>query len=287
MKHFSTCAAARGCSARRRSGCQIKERIRAETGLIASVGVAPNKFLAKLASDHGKPDGFVILPQDHVEAFLAPLPVGRIWGVGRKAEQRLHALGIQTIGQLVRLPEHLLVDHFGAMGRPMARLARGQDERPVVPDREAKSISTETTFAEDIGDREILRTCLLELTEHLASRLRQAGLRARTVEVKIRSSEFKTRHRAQALKDPTDCTEVIWQAVRAVFERSLGRDLLLVRLLGVGATWLTRDVTAQGDLFDGGQGKRQSELDRTIDSIRSQFGNGAIRRGSLIDKKDE
>jgi DNA polymerase-4 len=266
---------------------QIKDRVKAQTGLIASVGVAPNKFLAKLASDHGKPDGFVVLPHESVEAFLAPLPVSRIWGVGKKAEQRLHALSIQTIGQLANMPERLLIDHFGEMGRHIGRLARGQDERQVVPDREAKSISTETTFASDIDDRETLRSCLLELTEHLASRLRQAGLRARTVEVKIRSSEFKTRHRAQALKDATDSTDVIWQAARAVFERGLSRELLPVRLLGVGATRLTRDLTVQGDLFDGALGKRQSDLDRTIDTIRGQFGAGAIRRGSLLDPKND
>jgi len=156
----------------------LKARIQAETGLIASVGVAPNKFLAKLASDLGKPDGFVVVAADAVRAFLAPLPVGRIWGVGKKAEQRLHALGVRTIGQLVALPEKVLVGHFGASGRHIGQLAHGQDERAVVPDREAKSISTETTFAQDSGDPEVLRACLLDLVDHLASRLREEGLGA-------------------------------------------------------------------------------------------------------------
>jgi DNA polymerase-4 len=137
---------------------QIKARIRGQTGLVASVGVAPNKFLAKLASDHGKPDGFVIVLPDCVADFLCPLPVGRLWGVGTKGQKRLHALGIRTIGQLAALPERVLADQFGDSGRHIWRLAHGQDRRSVVPDREAKSISTETTFAHDLGDRHILRT---------------------------------------------------------------------------------------------------------------------------------
>src|SRR5262249_50102614 len=120
---------------------RIKDRIRAEIGLTASVGVAPNKFLAKLASDHGKPDGCVVLPPDRVQEFLAPLPVSRIWGVGAKGAARLRALGVHTIGQLAALPEQVLSDHFGEVGRHVWQLAHGQDDRAVVPDREAKSIS--------------------------------------------------------------------------------------------------------------------------------------------------
>jgi len=262
----------------------IKERIKAETGLTASVGVAPNKFLAKLASDLRKPDGLVVVPPEGVPAFLAPLPVGRIWGVGAKAEKRLHALGVRTIGQLAALPEKVLVGHFGELGRHVGRLARGEDDRAVVPDREARSISTETTFAQDIGDRDTLRVWLLGLTDHLAGRLRHAGLRARTVEVKIRSSDFRTRHRAQALEQATNLTDVIWQAAGQVFDRGLSDDLLPVRLLGVGASRLTRAAAVQGDLFDAGGRQRQELLDRVIDTIRGQFGDAAIRRGSLLDR---
>jgi DNA polymerase IV len=123
---------------------KIKNRIRAETGLIASVGVAPNKYLAKLASDIGKPDGFVVLEPNKVTEFLATLPVSRIWGVGKKGEKRLHDMGIRTIGQIAALPEEALSDRFGEMGRHIWQLAQGQDDRSVVPDREAKSVSTET-----------------------------------------------------------------------------------------------------------------------------------------------
>jgi DNA polymerase-4 len=171
---------------------RAKDRIRMETGLVASVGVAPNKFLAKLASDHGKPNGLVLLPADKVVEFLTPLPVGRLWGVGAKGEKRLHALGLRTVGQLAALPEALLVSHFGEQGKHLWHLAHGLDDRRVMPDRDAKSISTETTFAHDLADKEALRSCLLELVDHLAGRLRSHGLRARTVDVKIRSADFRT-----------------------------------------------------------------------------------------------
>ncbi len=263
---------------------QLKARIQAETGLTASVGVAPNKFLAKLASDHGKPDGLVVVTSDGVSAFLKPLPVGRIWGVGAKAEKRLHALGIDTIGQFAALPEQLLVDHFGDLGRHVWRLAHGEDDRRVIPDREAKSISTETTFAQDIDDPETLRMWLRDLTDQLASRLRQAAIQARTVELKIRSADFKTRHRAQALPQPTNLTDLLWRTAQEVFQRSLAPDLLPVRLLGVGGTRLIRDAAVQRDLFDAGQRERQQSLDKTIDAIRGQFGTEALRRASRLDR---
>jgi DNA polymerase IV len=266
---------------------QIKGRIKAETALTASVGVAANKFLAKLASDLRKPDGLVVVPPQGVPGFLAPLPVGRIWGVGAKAEERLHALGVRTIGQLAALPERVLIDHFGKVGRHVWQLAQGQDERAVVPDREAKSISTETTFSQDVGDRDTLRVCSLDQVEHLAGRLRHAGLRARTIELKIRSSDFRTRHRGQALPQATNRTDALWQAALELFHNGLTDDLLPVRLLGVGAARLTRDAHVQGDLFDGGLGKRREALDQAVDAIRVQFGDAAIQRGSLLDREEK
>jgi DNA polymerase-4 len=265
---------------------RIKEQLKAETGLTASVGVAPNKFLAKLASDHGKPDGFVVLLPEQVTAFLTPLPVGRIWGVGAKCEKRLHALGVRTIGQLAALPEKVLTDHFGSVGRHIWQLAQGQDDRTVVPDREAKSVSTETTFAQDVGDRDVLRTCLLELVDHLASPLRQAGVHARTVDVKIRSSDFRTWTRAVTLTEPTNVTDVLWQAADDLFERSLTPGMLPLRLLGVGAARLTREPVVQRGLFDGETREKQNALDKVVDAIRGQFGAEAIRRGSVLKSED-
>jgi DNA polymerase-4 len=262
----------------------IKERIRGETGLVASVGVASNKFLAKLASDHGKPDGLVVVPPDRVAEFLAPLPVGRLWGVGARAEQRLQALGVRTVGQLAALPEAALAGPFGEAGRHAWQLAHGRDDRAVVPDREAKSLSTETTFPQDVGEREVLRAWLLDLVDHLGGRLRQEGVRARTVELKVRASDFRTRTRSCTLAEPTDLTEALWGAARQLFERALTPDVLPVRLLGVGAGNLTRDPAVQGHLFDGARRVRQGALDRAVDAIRGQFGAAAIQRGSLIDR---
>jgi DNA polymerase IV len=266
---------------------RIKEQIRFETGLIASVGVAPNKFLAKLASDHGKPDGFVVLPAEGVREFLTPLPVGRLWGVGAKGEKRLHSLGLHTIGQLAALPERVLVDHLGAAGRHLWQLAHGLDERAVVPDREAKSISTETTFASDIVDRQCLRTWLLDLVDHLGARLRRQGMRAQTVELKLRSSDLRTRIRSLSLPEATDVTDLLWRAALELFERGLTREYLPLRLLGVGATKLTRETLVQRDLFAADKHERQSALDRTIDAIRGQFGAGAIQRGSLVERRED
>jgi DNA polymerase-4 len=265
----------------------IKQRIHEETQLIASVGVAPNKFLAKLASDHGKPNGFVVLNDGDVTDFLTPLPVKRLWGVGTRGEQRLLALGIRTVGELAARPEKLLVDHLGEAGRHLWKLAHGEDDRTVVPDREAKSISTETTFGHDIGDRDVLRTCLLELVDHLASRLRHAGLRARAVELKLRSSEFHTWSRSASLPSETDSTDVLWQAASELLTRSLTEEMLPLRLLGVGAARLSHESAVQGELFDAPEQQRRQALDRTVDAIRGQFGNAAIRRGSLIDRDDE
>jgi DNA polymerase IV len=263
---------------------QVKARIKAETGLVASVGVASTKFIAKLASDHGKPDGLVVVAPEQVAAFLAPLQVGRLWGVGAKGEKRLHEQGILTIGQLAGLPENALIERLGEVGSQLWRLAQGRDDRAVVPDREAKSISTETTFARDIGDRQTLRTWLLDLVDHLATRLRSQQARARTLELKVRSSDFRTRSFAQSLPEATDLTDVLWQAAQVLFERSLTRDLLPVRLLGVGASRLAKEGLVQGALFDANVHERHAAVDRAVDAIRSQFGRGAIRRGSLLDR---
>ncbi len=264
---------------------QIKTRIRAELGLVASVGIAPNKFLAKLASDYGKPDGFVVLPSAKVAEFLSPLPVSRIWGVGAKGEKRLHDMGVRTIGQIAAMSEKTLSDRLGEMGRHIWRLANGIDDRTVVADREAKSVSTETTFAQDIGDKAILRAWLLDLVDHLASRLRHEEIWARTIDVKIRSSDFRTVTRSTTLAEATNLTNVIWKAAVDLFERSLTGELMPVRLLGVGATKLTREPIVQGNLFEDHGHERQEALDEAVDTIRAQFGARSIRRGILLDRQ--
>ena len=247
-------------------GRQIKAKIKGETGLTASAGTAPHKFLAKLASDHGKPDGLVVLPPGKVTEFLAPLPVGRLWGVGAKGEQRLHALGTRTIGQLAALPERMLLERLGEAGRHSWQLAHGPDDRDVVPDRAAKSVSTETTFARDIGARNILRGHLLDLVDHPASRLRHAGLHARTVDVKIRFADFHTRARSVTIAEATNWTDPLGQAAAGLFERSLSRDMLPVLL--------ARDPVVQRGLFDEEVREKQSAVGRAVGAIRGQFGRG-------------
>jgi DNA polymerase-4 len=259
-------------------GKQIKDRIQTEIGLTASVGVAPNKFLAKLASDLRKPDAFVVLEPENLRTVLDPLPVSKLWGVGAKGEKRLHDLGIRTVGQLAALPEQVLVDHWGESGRHLWQLAHGLDGRDVVPDSEARSISTETTFARDIGRRELLRAWLLDLVDELGERMRRAGVLGRTVDLKVRTSDFRTFSRSQTLAEPTDLTAQLWTSASELFERKVPDDWLPLRLIGVGATNLTRQLPVQGHLFEEGWRRKQRALDQTVDAIRRQFGGGSIRR---------
>ena len=158
-------------------GRKIKQAVRKETGLVVSVGVAPNKFLAKIASDLKKPDGFMVVEPEHVQEFLDPLPVERLWGVGKQGSKVFQRLGIRTIGQLRQWPIDTLISRFGSQGEHLWQLAHGIDDDPVVPEREAKSISHETTFEQDIDDLDVLRAWLVDLTEQVAWRLRRHGLR--------------------------------------------------------------------------------------------------------------
>jgi DNA polymerase-4 len=257
---------------------RIKERIRQETDLTASVGVATNKFLAKLASDLRKPDALVVLEPENVRSVLDPLPVGKLWGVGGKSEKRLHSLGIRTVGQLAALPEQILVDHWGESGRHLWQLARGQDGRDVVPDSEARSISTETTFARDISRRDLLRAWLFDLVDELGERVRRSGVRGRTVDLKVRSSDFRTFNRSQTLAEPTDLTAQIWQAAAELFDDRVADEWLPLRLIGVGLTNLMREGPVQGHLFEEGWRRKQRSLDQAVDEIKRQFGTDSIRR---------
>jgi DNA polymerase-4 len=260
-------------------GRRIKEEIRAELGLVASVGVAPNKFLAKLASDLDKPDGLVVVPTDAIEAFLEPLPVSRLWGVGKVSNRDLAELGVHTIGDLRRLPEALLVSRFANTAAHWARLARGIDDRRVVPDRDAKSISHETTFATDIDDPEILPSWLLELTEQVATRLRRQGLRGKTVFIKVRYADFHTVTRSESLDAPSNVTRELYVTAARLLQAQLARSPRPVRLLGMGVSALTAGAHAQGQLFETEDREQQRRIDTVVDSIKSRFGNRALRRG--------
>jgi len=261
-------------------GRQIKQAIRDELRLVASVGVAPNKFLAKIASDLNKPDGFVVVDAGRVHEFLDPLPVGRLWGVGRIAGQVFEKLRVSTIGQVRNMPLNVLREHFGQTGDHLQRLAQGIDERRVVPDREAKSISHETTFAADIREMEVLRAWVLELSEQVGWRLRRHKLRGRTVHLKVRYGDFRTFTRAQTLAGPTNVTHDISEAAVAMLAERLPSRRLQVRLIGVGVSGFENSEQVQRNLFDDGEHERHGRLDAVADQIKKRFGTDALHRAS-------
>ncbi len=258
----------------------IKDAIRSELQLVASVGVAPNKFLAKIASDIDKPDGFKVVAAAEVQAFLDPLPVSRLWGVGKVTEQAFQRLGIRTIGQFRSYPAALVREHFGNAGAHLLALAHGRDERPVEAGREAKSISHETTFACDITDREVLLAWLLDLSDQVAGRLRAHGLAGRTVQIKVRYGDFTTLTRSRSLGAPTAVTDVLWHAARELFESRLPARLPPVRLLGMGVSGFEATEVVQGELITAQAPARQVQLDAVTDSIRARFGADALARGA-------
>lgn len=266
-------------------GRRIKREIGESVRLVASVGVAPNKFLAKIASDIAKPDGFVVVESQGVQDFLDPLPVGRLWGVGRVTGETMEQLGIRTIGQVRTTSIETLTQHFGTVGEHLWQLAHGIDERLVVPDREAKSISHETTFAEDIDDRDVLRAWLVELAEQVACRLRRHNLRGRTVQLKIRFADFHTITRSKTLAQPTNITDEIGRTAIDLLENCSVAQGQKIRLVGVGVSGFGTagsDSTQkiQQSLFADEERDKHAHLDQATDRIRERFGSAALHRGS-------
>ncbi|NLC57350.1 MAG: DNA polymerase IV [Armatimonadetes bacterium] len=258
----------------------IQARIRSELQLTASVGVAPNKFLAKLASDLRKPNGLVVVPPDQVAAFLRDLPVSRLWGVGPATERQLTRLGLRTIGEVAACPVAVLRLRLGAAGEALHRLAHGEDDRPVEPDTEAKSIGRETTFAEDIGNTATLERVLLALAEEVAARLRRKGVCGRTITLKLRFADFTTLTRARSLSEPTALAETIYPVARDLF-RAVERDRK-VRLLGVTVSNLTPGRPArQLNLFVPLDDRRE-RLAETVDALRERFGDAIVQRARLL-----
>ncbi len=251
----------------------IKSRINAETGLTASVGVAPNKLTAKIASDLDKPDGLVVLAPDTLQSVLDPLPAEVLPGIGPASLARLHARGIRTIAELRAAPDAVLEPVFGRHAERARERAAGQDNRPVIASRMPKSISAEETFDTDLDDPRALRTELLRLSERAASRLRAAALAAGTVQVKIRRSDFATCTRQRALQPPGNSTDRIHAlACELLEEWRREQPHARVRLLGVGGNELR--PAGQADLFS----PAASSLDRAVDEIRARFGGVALGR---------
>ncbi len=257
----------------------IRRRISGELHVTASVGVAPNKFLAKLASDLRKPDGLTIVTEENVHAVLDPLPIERLWGVGPRTAERFHQLGVTTIGALRAWSEERLAREFGASSADhFARLSRGDDVRPVVPDSQSKSIGHEQTFEVDVDDAHEVRDVLMAQADAVGRRVRRHRMRARGVTVKIRYGDFETITRAATLEEPTDASEDLRRAAAEIFDRWAGASFRPVRLIGVSATKLS-ESGVQLALFGAADTEKKRRLDRTLDALHDRFGDGAIRRG--------
>ena len=258
----------------------IKREVVAATQLTVSVGVGTNKLVAKVASDLRKPDGLVIVEPGEEAAFLAPLEIRRLWGIGPKTAERLHGLGVVTIGDLAAMPIETLTRLLGDHGATLHDRALGVDSEPVTGGGEAaKSVSHETTFAVDVTDPAEIERTLLALTEGVSARLRAAGIRAGTVAVKIRDSRFRTITRQRSLPEPSDLTDTIWRAaVELARPEVRGKK---IRLLGVAATQLGQPE--QTSMFDVVDDRRRRVVDAT-DAVRRRFGDRAVTRASLLQR---
>lgn len=257
---------------------RIKAAIRAETKLTASVGAATSKLVAKIASDLRKPDGLVVVPPGEEAAFLAPLPVERLWGVGPRTAAVLREVGVRTIGDLTRLPDALLERRLGRHGPILRQRALGIDPEPVVPSRPPKSIGHEHTFDVDTADPEVIEATLLALAEGVAGRLRASGRRAGTIAVKIRDAQFRTITRQAHLAEATDLAEPIWRAALALVRPEVRG--VRVRLLGISAEQL--EAATQLGLFDAPL-ERRRRLERAADELRRRFGRRAVIRARLLE----
>jgi DNA polymerase-4 len=256
---------------------RIKEAVRSEVGLTASVGVATTKLVAKVASDLRKPDGLVVVPPGAEAAFLAPLPITRLWGVGESTRAALADHGVRTIGDLAALPVDVLVRRLGAHGAALHDRARGIDPSPVTPEVAAKSVSHEHTFDVDTADSEVIERTLLALSEGVASRLRAGHVRASTVAVKVRDSTFRTVSRQRTLPEPTDLADPIYRtALELARPEVRGRR---IRLLGVGAHGLGEP--SQLGLFASEDPRRRAAVEAQ-DAIRRKYGSRALTRARLV-----
>ena len=266
-------------------GRNIKNRVLKEEGLTASVGIAPNKYLAKIASELDKPDGFVIVKHGEEKEFLAEMPVERLWGVGEKTARRLRDTGITTIGQLAEYPQIYLEKKMGKFGRHLWELANGIDESDVTPWDEVKSISNEITFGKDIEDTDEMKATLLALSEKVGRRARKKGLKGKTVILKIRFSDFSTFTRNRTFAEGTNLAEHIYKTILDLF-KTFDLEEKKVRLLGVGISQLKEGHIGQTELFQkDDQKKRQVTV--TVDKIKDKYGDDVIIRAAVFKKGEK
>jgi DNA polymerase-4 len=259
---------------------KIQAAIKDTVDLTASAGVAPCKFVAKLASDLRKPHGLVVVKPEEVAAFLAPLPVDRIWGVGRVGAQRLWRAGYATLGALGAAPAEDITRTLGPWGLEMAALARGEDRRPVVPHADAKSISAERTFAQDIQDPSALRPFLLAQALHVASRMGDVPCSGRVVQLKVKYSDFRVETRQQALPNLVSDPDTLYATACMLLGR-LSWARRAIRLVGLGVSELTRGPPPRQLFADPEQARRRT-LEATRAAVRARFGSQALTRASLL-----
>ncbi|WP_366924522.1 DNA polymerase IV [Metallumcola ferriviriculae] len=265
-------------------GQLIKERIKRELDLTASIGISYNKYLAKLASDLNKPDGFLMVNKGNLERIVHPLPVTRLWGVGAKMALKLNAAGHNTIGNIAKADPVDLRRQFGVLGEHISLLSRGIDQRQVIPDHEAKSVGRETTFPRDVSSREILLSVLMQLVEDVCYRLRAEDLRGYCVTVKIRYEDFETHTKQATLDRMTNLEHEVFETARSLFNELHSRRA--VRLLGISVSRLSSENEEQLDLF-GENRQKHDVLARTSDMLRKKYGRPLITRARGVDKDND
>ena len=254
----------------------IKQAIKSQVGIIASVGVASNKFLAKLASDLDKPDGLTIIPDDKIQQILDPLPIRKLWGVGPATAKRLLSRGIDTIGKLRRFPRELLLPLLGNQTDRFLSLARGEDYREIQTNAKAKSIGQENTFPTNIETLEELRKILHTQSDKVARRTRQSKLLANTITIKLRDGNFNTYSRSITLHEATNSTQKIYQTARRLLDDWAAIQFAPLRLIGVTASNLKKSAGMQLGLFEQTTRDKQQKLDQALDAITKKFGDEAI-----------
>lgn len=265
-------------------GMEIKRLIREELQLTASVGLSYNKFLAKLASDMDKPDGFYRILPEELEEKVWPLPIRRMMGVGGKTSQMLEQMGVTTIGQLAKVNTGLLEHLLGKQGVVMHQVANGIDDRRVEPVRESKSVGRETTFPQDICEQYLLETILFTLADDVCHTLRISGLKGKTVSIKIRYPDFRSITRAVTLEQYTSSFEPVFAAVQDLMQHNY-KDGTAVRLIGVTVSNLKKDdqIVEQQDLFqDATAQNRQNELNKVMDKINGKYGGNTVHRARKL-----
>jgi len=278
------------------TGRSIRAAIRGETGLTASVGVAPNKLLAKIASDFDKPDGLTVVVAENAADFVQALPVERLWGVGEKTAAKLHRLGLHRAADLAKSEPSFLKRHFGILGLRLFELSWGRDDRPVVPESEAKSVSHEITFAKNQRSLELLQGVLMGLCQQTARRLRAGHVVGRVVNLKLRYGDFTTLTRQDSLGHPTDDAGEIYTSALRLLDLERAVDERPVRLLGVGVTGLLRRAQMNLDLFGGtveenagetprGE-ERRKKLNEAVDRLEARFGEDAVTRARALTSPD-